>query len=240
MAKAPPQKEVDEGLPEYFATFADMMTLLMTFFVLLFSMSTLDPVKIADMAAAMQENMTEGAREKVVARKSHSDIHRELSAVITKLQMEENTEVTHSPKGTTITIDSRFAFEIGSAALKPEFYLFLDNVIPIMRDPGQQYPIAVEGHTDNLPIAGAMTEIWPTNWELSAARAASVVRYCIEKGVPGGRLRAVGFADRIPYDTKWEDIRGGRVSEEMIRERNSTAELRAKNRRVEITFLSVG
>ena len=240
MAKTPPQKEAEEGLPEYFATFADMMTLLMTFFVLLFSMSTLDPVKIADMAAAMQENMTEGARAQAIERKSHSDIRNELSAVITKLQMEETTEVTHSPKGTTITIDSRFAFEIGSADLKPEFFLFLDNIIPIMRDPGQQYPIAVEGHTDNVPMAGAMTEIYPTNWELSAGRAAGVVRYCIERGVPGGRMRAVGFADRIPYETKWEDIRGGRVTEETIRERNSTAELRAKNRRVEITFLSVG
>jgi flagellar motor protein MotB len=76
------KKQEEEGLPEYFATFADMMTLLMTFFVLLFSMSTLDPVKIADMAASMQENLTGEARAQRVPIKTQSNIRDEVKEAI--------------------------------------------------------------------------------------------------------------------------------------------------------------
>jgi len=235
----PIKKKEDEGLPEYFATFADMMTLLMTFFVLLFSMSTLDPVKMADMAASMQENLSGKAKQARVKIKSQSDIHKEVLSAIEQTRMQDFAQVTHSPKGTSITIDSRFAFNVGEAELKPAIYPFLDSIIPIMMDQGNKFPIAVEGHTDNLPTVGAIAVRYPTNWELSAARAARVVRYCIEKGVPGMKLRAIGFADRIPYGTSWMQTRLG-VTEEMVRAGNSTTELQAANRRVEITFLAVG
>ncbi len=233
------KKRVDEGLPEYFATFADMMTLLMTFFVLLFSMATLDPVKMADMAAAMQDSAT-GARAERVPIKTQSEIRDEVQEAIEQTQMQEYAEVTHSPKGTSITIDSRFAFAVGSAELMPAIYPFLNSIIPIMMDQGNRFPIAVEGHTDNLPTVGEIAARYPTNWELSAARAASVVRYCIERGVPGGKLRAVGFAEWIPAGTSWFESRAGVITEEYVRAGNSTEELRTANRRVEITFLQVG
>ncbi len=233
------KKRVDEGLPEYFATFADMMTLLMTFFVLLFSMSTLDPVKMADMAAAMEESAT-GARRERRQMKTQSEIRDEVLEAIEQTQMQNVAEVTHSPKGTSITIDSRFAFESGSADLKTVIYPFLNSIIPIMMDEGNRFPIAVEGHTDNLPIPEAWVGKYPSNWELSAARAASVVRYCIERGVPGGKLRAVGFAEWIPAGTSWFESRGGDITEEYVRAENSSEELRSANRRVEITFLAIG
>jgi len=232
------KKREDEGLPEYFATFADMMTLLMTFFVLLFSMATLDPMKIADMAAAMQESATGERRERRQI-KTHSMIRDEVLEAIEQTEMQDVAEVTHSPKGTSITIGSEFAFESGSADLKTVIYPFLDSIIPIMMDRGNKYSIAVEGHTDNLPIPDEWTDKWPSNWELSAARAASVVTYCIERGVPGGKLRAVGFAEWVPYGTSWADTRIG-VTEEQVQAGNSTEELRSANRRVEITFLSIG
>lgn len=232
------KKREEEGLPGYFATFADMMTLLMTFFVLLFSMSELDPVKMADMAAAMQESAT-GERKERRQIKTQSQIRDELLEAIEQTQMQDVAEVTHSPKGTSITIGSEFAFESGSADIKPAMYTFLNSIIPIMMDRGNRFPIAVEGHTDNLPIPEAWVEKYPTNWELSAGRAARVVKYCIDKGVDGGKLRAVGFADRIPYGTNWQQTRSG-VSNEMVRAQNSTEELRSANRRVEITFLSIG
>ncbi len=234
------KKREEEGLPEYFATFADMMTLLMTFFVLLFSMSTLDPLKMADMAAAMQDSAT-GARAARVPIKTQSEIRDEVNEAIEQTEMNEFAEVTHSPKGTSITIDSRFAFESGSADLKAVIYPFLNSIIPIMMDQGNKFPIAVEGHTDNLAPMGEIAARYPTNWELSAARAASVVTYCIERGVPGGKLRAVGFAEWIPAGTSWMETRTGTgVPEENVRAQNSTEELRLMNRRVEITFLAVG
>lgn len=233
------KKREEEGLPEYFATFADMMTLLMTFFVLLFSMATLDPVKIADMAAAMQGSAT-GARAERVPLKTQSEIRDEVQEAIEQTQMQEYAEVTHSPKGTSITIDSRYAFTVGSAELSSAIYPFLNSIIPIMMDQSNRFPIAVEGHTDNLAPIGEIAARYPTNWELSAARAASVVRYCIERGVPGGKLRAVGFAEWVPDGTSWFESRAGIITEEYVRAGNSTEELRTANRRVEITFLQVG
>lgn len=234
MPKAPPQ---DEGLPDWFATFADMMTLLMTFFVLLFSMATLDPVKMADLAASMEKDQLQSdTRVKVM---SHSDIKREINEAIEQMDMQDFAKVSSSPKGTSITIDSQFAFEIGSADLKASVFPFLDSIIPIMKDKGNRYPIAVEGHTDNLPTSGSIAVRYPSNWELSSARASAVVTYCINAGVPAGKMRAVGFAAQIPYGTEWAQTRIG-VSEDMVTTGNATAELRNANRRVEITFLSVG
>ncbi len=231
-------RAVEEGLPDWFATFADMMTLLMTFFVLLFSMSTLDPVKIADLAASMEKNLkgSKVPREKI---KTQSQIHKEVKQVIQKMEMREIAEVSHSPKGTSITIDSRYAFGLGSADLNPGIYPFLDAIIPIMSDRGNKFPIAVEGHTDSILPAGSIAIRYPTNWELSGARAAAVVRYCLSKGVQGGKMRAVGFADRIPFGTTWRQSRIG-VTDEMVRAGNATPELQSQNRRVEITFLAVG
>ena len=234
----PRKQPEDEGLPDWFATFADMMTLLMTFFVLLFSMSTMDPVKIADLAAAMEGNRTTSGQRDQVKIKTQSQIKREVNEAIEKMQA-DYARVTSSPKGTTITIDSRFAFEVGSADLKSAIFPFLDSIIPIMSDRGNHYPIAVEGHTDNLAPTGAIAAKYPTNWELSGARAANVVRYFISKGVPSGRLRAVGFADQVPFGTTWYEFRLG-VTEGMVKAKNSTTELQAANRRVEITFLQVG
>ena len=234
------KKREEEGLPEYFATFADMMTLLMTFFVLLFSMATLDPVKMSDMAAAMEENLLGKERQERAKVKTQSDIRDEVNEAIEQTQMREFAEVTHSPKGTSITIDSRFAFTVGSAELSSAIFPFLNSIVPIMMDQGNRFPIAVEGHTDNLPTVGEIAARYPTNWELSAARAASVVRYFIERGVPGGKLRAVGFAEWIPAGTSWFESRAGLVTEEYVRAGNSTEELRTANRRVEITFLQVG
>lgn len=234
----PKKRTEDEGLPDWFATFADMMTLLMTFFVLLFSMSTLDPVKIADLAASMEGNLTASGKRKAVKIKTQSQIKKEVNEAIEKMQA-DYARVTSSPKGTTITIDSQFAFRVGEAELMSAIYPFLDSVIPIISDPGNKFPVAVEGHTDNQAPVGAIAVKYPTNWELSGARAANVVRYFINKGVPGGRLRAVGYADKVPYGTTWYEFRLG-VTEEMVRAKNSTVELQAANRRVEITFLQVG
>ncbi len=234
----PPKHQEDEGLPDWFATFADMMTLLMTFFVLLFSMSTLDPVKMADLAASMEKNLIGSKRPKIPI-KTQSQIKREVQETISKMNMSDVASVSSSPKGTTITIDSRYAFSIGSADLTPRIYPFLDSIIPIMKDKGNRYPIAVEGHTDNVPVSGAIAERYPSNWELSGARAASVVRYFIDRQVPAGKLRAVGYAAQIPAGTTWSETRIG-VTDERVLEGNSTVEKKAANRRVEITFRAIG
>ena len=156
-----------------------------------------------------------------------------------KPNLSEVAELYYSPRGTTICIDARFTVDSGRAGLNPRLLPFLDSLVTIINDPMNKFPIAVEGHTDNLPIPEVWVEKYPSNWELSGARATIVFRYLLNKGVPGGKLRAVGFADRIPCGTSWMQTMLG-VTEEMVRAGNSTEELRSMNRRIEITFLSVG
>jgi len=106
-------------------------------------------------------------------------------------------------------------FESGSATLQPGADQLLTEVAQLLNlDPS--HPITVEGHTDNQPIATAQ---FPSNWELSTARATNVVRFLISRGINRYRLGAVGYADLHPIAS------------------NATAAGRAQNRRVEIVLM---
>jgi chemotaxis protein MotB len=105
-------------------------------------------------------------------------------------------------------------FDSGSAVLKPGALNILDDIGAVLR--GElAHPIVVEGHTDSQPIHSG---IYPSNWELSGARSAAVVREFIHTGVLPRRLSLAGYADEVPVAT------------------NSTAGGRSKNRRVEVTL----
>jgi len=107
-------------------------------------------------------------------------------------------------------------FDLGSANLRPEGQAVLDGLAPALNNLPNQ--IAVEGHTDNIPIA---TGQYPSNWELSTARATTVLRYLADvRGLPQNRLSAAGYADQRPTAS------------------NDTPEGRAKNRRVEIVVIA--
>jgi len=106
-------------------------------------------------------------------------------------------------------------FDSGSATLQPEADSLLDQVAQLL-NLDKSHPITVEGHTDNQPISSAQ---FPSNWELSTARATTVVRFLISRGVGASRLGAVGYADLHPIAS------------------NATAAGRALNRRVEIVLM---
>ena len=94
----------------------------------------------------------------------------------------------------------------------------------------------MEGHTDNQNPTGKIAERYPTNWELSSARAANVVNYLIFKGVMSGRLTASGYADRWPSGVKWSEVRSGKIDDLAIEEYNTTLDQRVNNRRIKIIF----
>ena len=208
-----PLHEEDSG-QEWLTTYGDMMTLLMTFFVLLFSMSTLDPVKLQRFGDSLGQH--EGSRIKT-KRVSLTEINKSVRKLVKEQKLMSQVKVTMSARGVTLGIASDLAFETGSAQLSQKIKDFLIKLVPTMKQ--ATYAIAVEGHTDNVPIK---SDIYPSNWELSAARASAVIRYLISKGVPANKFRAIGFADTRPKAS------------------NATPEGRAKNRRVDITFLTIG
>lgn len=225
---------VDEGLPGWFGTFADMMTLLMAFFVLLVAMSTLDPVKLQEMADSMGKSV--GSTKKMEGAMDLADIKSEVVAMLEEQEneeMKEQMEVYSSPKGLVISISQEASFDPGSATPKKGFQSILDKLVPIINAPNNYHPVLIEGHTDDRPIPKRLQRVFPTNWELSSARASSIVRKLLTMEVDPLRLEATGMAEFSPrkkppfprlLDQSW------------IAETNNSPEGRAENRRVEIVF----
>jgi len=119
----------------------------------------------------------------------------------------------------SVNLVEKILFDSGSAEIKPEGRKVLDRVGGILKSVTDKQ-IRIEGHTDSVPIGSRLTEKFPTNWELSAARAVNVVRYLSgSPGVPARLLSAAGFAENNP-------VAG-----------NETKEGRARNRRIEIVLL---
>ena len=119
-------------------------------------------------------------------------------------------------KGTiTVTLDNAILFSSGQATLKKATSAELDHIESVLRSKYAGREIDVVGHTDTDPI-NKTRELWKDNWELSAERALTVVRYLIGHGIPEDKIRAVGCGESRPVES------------------NSTAAGKAKNRRVEI------
>jgi chemotaxis protein MotB len=140
-----------------------------------------------------------------------NDLNRTMAKFVKNGQM----NVSQTGRGVELAINASALFNQGEADIQPEARKTLADAAKVLAD--NDYAIEVEGHTDNVPIS---TVKYPSNWELSSARASSVVRLFIDQGIDAKRLSAVGAADNQPVAS------------------NDTAEGRAKNRRVTITVLT--
>ena len=123
------------------------------------------------------------------------------------------TDITRRGLVVTVLTD-KLLFDSGSATLQPAGQPLMAEIVSLL-NLDKSHPIIVEGHTDNIPIS---TAEFPSNWELSTARATSVVRYLIGRGISARRMGAAGYAALDPVTS------------------NSTAAGRARNRRVDIVF----
>jgi|TARA_Y100000310_G_scaffold30239_1_gene28762 chemotaxis protein MotB len=230
--------EVEEGLPGWFGTFADMMTLLFAFFVLLAAISTIDPVKLQEMADGMGKSV--GKKKKLENQSmTLADVKKAAQEMVEEMEADPETgekpvEVTTGPRGVTIGISSDISFGSGSSNLKGGIIPVLQGIVPTIQS--SYFMVAVEGHTDTDQLPVSFQDKFPSNWELSGARAAAVVRELVKLGVEPTRLQAVGFAEYIPRDRPTDRV----INDALIREFNATTELKARNRRVEITFLASG
>ncbi|WP_293604320.1 OmpA/MotB family protein [Polaromonas sp. UBA4122] len=126
----------------------------------------------------------------------------------------KNIEVVVNKGTVSFRISSEVLFNSGEANLSAPGLAVMGRLVPVL-DRGAGYRVVVEGHTDNVPI---QTERFPSNWELSTGRAASVVRYLQSQGIKPARMRATGYADTRPVAS------------------NGTPQGRAANRHVEVTL----
>jgi len=129
-------------------------------------------------------------------------------------------EVTQLRDKLTLTMVEKILFDSGSAEIKKEGKKVLDRVVEILKNVKDRQ-INIEGHTDNVPISPRLAHKFPTNWELSTARATNVVRYLQEKGIDPTLLSATGYGEYRPVSP------------------NDTEEGRARNRRIEIVLVPI-
>lgn len=218
-------------------TYADMVTLLLCFFVLLFAMSILNAKKFQAAISSLQGafGIMPGATQPVVPPSSEGlfdpqELQAQLLAEemarmralgesfreeLEKAGLGDKVRLEVEERGVVFRLADTVLFDIGKADIRPEARSVLLTVGNLVKKVDN--PIRVEGHTDNWPIS---TDKFPSNWELSTARATNVVRFLIEEaGIQPERLQAAGYGEYHPIDS------------------NDTPEGRQRNRRVDVILM---
>ncbi|MBT5572475.1 MAG: flagellar motor protein MotB [Alphaproteobacteria bacterium] len=194
-------------------TFADAVTLLLAFFVMLMSFSKVDIVTFEQVKAGIARDL--GQRS--IARPA-AQLRAELDRLVDSLGVADAVRINIYERGIVLELASNAFYLPGTATLRPEARPILDRVAETLDAPlYSKFRIAIEGHTDDNPISN---DRFASNWELSAARATNIVRLFEARDIPVRRMRAVAFADTQPK----------------VPNRNSAGEAlpenQAKNRRV--------
>ncbi len=187
---------------EWLISYVDLTTLLLVFFILAYSLTEGSLSEVTDASETIQEvaggggqksnNLPEVAGDTDEA----SNVNSQLSIIIQSImggKFGDSLEVIKKNNSVNIRIKDSILFESGDALLSGKGNDLLDKLTDIFFV--EDYLIAVEGHTDGLPISNSR---FPSNWELSASRATEVVRYLIDSGINKRRLKAIGYADTMP------------------------------------------
>ena len=221
-----PRKRQEEGLDEWIVTYGDMVTLLLTFFILIVAMSSPDKGKIDKALKSIQGALgTSGvsAEMAMLSEKKSEASFQNLGSQVKNLVLEGNlqdvVDVKITERGIVLNMTGGVLFRAGSAAVERGFLPFLLELSQMLKK--LPYKVMVEGHTDDSPPP-QQQGAYPSNWELSAARAAAVVRVLTrEGGVEPERFSATGYGEFRPLFAP-------------------TPENRARNRRVEIIISREG
>ena len=243
--KAPEEEEEDEhecpqGAPSWVMTFADLVTLLVVFFILLFAMGSIEEEKWKQMKSSLkdalgQENIPEaGIREGLdvinervldettihavdevgaMVAKEVEEIASEVEEFVFKNKLAGKVEVSSDERGAIVTLSDTVMFPPGKSRMTYTGDEIIKQVFDILKQ--FSYQVKIEGHTDNVPMN---TQQYPSNWELSAARAAEVARKLVKAGFNPTNLSIEAFAQyrpKVPNDSR---------------------QGRATNRRIEIVY----
>ena len=221
MPKLKLKKETKDVVDGWMGTYGDMVTLLMAFFVMLYSASDPDPGKYEEIAESMKE-----AFSKQDVENEFKKLHESLEDIIEKKNLENTVEIELGPNGILIQIPGSSLFASGSADIMTDMapvIVEISTAITQLLDESSyhDYMIEVEGHTDDQPI-GKDSEIFSSNWDLSAIRATGIVELLYNSGIEMNKLKPIARAESIPLLPN-RDENGIPIPEN-----------RAKNRRVVI------
>lgn len=219
-------------------TYSDLITLLLIFFIVMFSMSTVDQQKYRALAQTMTKALhgtsavntvgqRPGANQLLNATSKNQAVgptqqqnqaldklYQEIVAYITQHHLQSEMSVVNQQRGVQITLKGVAFFNTASADVRPDALRKISGLVPLFKS--LPNAVVVEGYTDNQPID---TAAFPSNWELSAMRAMSVVHFLLSEGIAPSRLSGVGYGAEHPVAP------------------NDTSANRQKNRRVNIVIL---
>ena len=241
------REEEPENHERWLVSYADFITLLFAFFVVMYAVSSVNegkykvlssslesafsnttgkaggpPIAVTQVSPSIPPRPISKPADKTIEQKKAEEKKTEqrqkmknvASSIMDALQplvAQGKVRLLETSRGVTIEINDSILFPLGQARLQPASGSALLAIAQVLS--ASDFPVTIEGHTDNAPIA---TPQFPSNWELSAVRATTVLRIFNEGGVGSERLTAIGYGETRPIET------------------NTTTEGRARNRRVSI------
>jgi chemotaxis protein MotB len=184
--------EDDESI--WLISYADLMTLLFTFFVMLYA--SLLTEQDQELRQSLKRYLQgDGSSPHHAATPSTSDLQKTLHEELEKEELLRDVKIQLNARGLQIVLSSSLLFDLGSAELRPDSRAALAKVVALIKDKGPRYKVRVEGHTDDNPVTRGR---YRSNWELSGARASHIVELFERMGFPAQRLVAVGYSDSRP------------------------------------------
>ena len=236
------REEEHDNHERWMVSYADFITLLFAFFVVMYALSSVNEGKYRVLSESMSSAFrnvdvnvstpqptvvlpplpvsrkpppANTNKEPEVAKQQRRDkmrnVANDILKVMAPLVAQGKVRVVETSRGVTVEISDSVLFSPGQAQLHPALVKAMRGIAEVLAP--TEFPITIEGHTDNIPIN---TSQFPSNWELSAVRATTVLRLFADAGVAPERLTAIGYADTRPVEP------------------NLLADGRARNRRVSI------
>ena len=236
------REEDHDNHERWMVSYADFITLLFAFFVVMYALSSVNEGKYRVLSDSMvtafrnvnintssqiplmtippiQIQKSTAVRAQEAARQKQRDkmrnVAKDIMEVMAPLIEQGKVRVIETSRGVSIEINDSILFSPGQALLQPPLVKAMQGIAEVLAP--TDFPVIIEGHTDNVPIRNAQ---FPSNWELSAVRATTVLRLFADAGVAAERLTAIGYADTRPVEP------------------NLLADGRARNRRVTILIES--
>lgn len=183
------QTSKGEGL--WLMSFGDLCLILISFFILLLSYSTISQKK----ADVMREAVQAKTKEATKAKDSLTQVSQRIENEIKRLKLDKNAEIKFDDAGIAIEFKDGLLFAVGSANSNPQFQEVISQVMRMIATTPEKYQLKIEGHTDDIPVRGGS---FASNWELSSARGIALMRQFAQKGVKEERMSVVAYAHTKP------------------------------------------
>ncbi|MDD3436057.1 MAG: OmpA family protein [Candidatus Gastranaerophilales bacterium] len=171
-------------------SYADFVTMLLALFMVMYAVLRIDNQKLTEFQGKMQQTFTGSSN---VTKYQATQVEKILKD---NLSQSKSVKIIKSDKGLIIRVNNRVLFDEGSASIKSDAQQTLNEIVNVLTKIDN--PVIIEGHTDSTPIKNAK---YPSNWELSTARATNIISYITNTGrISPNRLRAVGYGEYMPIE----------------------------------------